>query len=305
MKYIVQSTAVWDTITVPQNEGVVNAPGGAGFYALAGMKVWDDDVLIVTGTGADYLRNFGNWYHRNAIKTDGLLTKDDKTPRTFVQYDALGERVEKASFGAEHYSKIEATPEEIEPFCKDCLGMYIFKNTDPCYWSGILPIKVKYGFQISWEIAADAAVFECLPAVRRIAEQVEMFSINMTEAQNLLSVNKLDDMIRGFLKWNVSLIYLRMGSRGVCVIKDGEVTLVPSVQSLDVVDTTGGGNSSTGGAFIGFCRGYDPEVIGAMGNVSASFCIEQWGTPDVMDVQLRMKAHKRLQDIIASRNKVE
>ena len=58
MKYIVQSTAVWDTIRFPGNDTPMDAPGGAGFYAMTGMKIWEDDIGIVTGAGEDYLEQF-------------------------------------------------------------------------------------------------------------------------------------------------------------------------------------------------------------------------------------------------------
>lgn len=299
MKYIVQSTAVWDTITVPGDDRSFDAPGGAGFYALAGMKVWEDDVLIVTGTGADYLPVFGDWYHRNALSTEGLFTKDQNTPRTVVRYDEDGERVEEPYFGAAHYKKIEATPEEIEPFCRDCVGMYVFKNLDPAYWEGMLALKAKYGFSILWEIAADAAIPENLSAIRSIVEQVEMFSINLTEARSMFAVKEVAELVRGFSEWSIPLIYLRMGSKGVCVIRNGIPVIVPSVPDARVVDATGGGNSSTGGAFIGFCRGCKPEEIGAMGNVAASFCIEQWGVPRSFDDALRAEAKRRMERIAA------
>ena len=299
MKYIVQSTAVWDTISVPGDDRFFDAPGGAGFYALAGMKVWDDDVLIVTGTGADYLPTFEDWYHRNALSTDGLLVKDQNTPRTVVRYDEEGERVEEPYFGADHYKKIEATPEEIEPFCKDCVGMYIFKNLDPVYWRGLLALKAKYNFSILWEIAADATVPENLGEIRKIAEQIDMFSINLTEARSMFAVSELSELIQNFTEWKIPLVYLRMGSKGVCVIQNGNAVIVPSVPNARVVDATGGGNSSTGGAFIGFCRDCTPEEIGAMGNVAASFCIEQWGAPACFDEVLRLEAKLRKEAVMS------
>lgn len=299
MKYIVQSTAVWDTISMPNDDRSFNAPGGAGFYALAGMKVWDDDVLIVTGTGADYLSTFGEWYAKNGLSTDGLLIKDQNTPRTMVRYDEMGERVEEPYFGADHYKKIEAVPEEIEAFCKDCTGMYVFKNLDPVYWQGLLELKKKYQFSILWEIAADVTTPENLAEIRKIAEQTEMFSTNLTEARNMFSVWELSELIEKFNEWKIPLVYLRMGSKGVCIIQNGEAVIVPSVPNARVVDATGGGNSSTGGAFIGFCRGYSPAEIGAMGNVSASFCIEQWGAPDCFDEKLHEEADIRKNAVIS------
>ena len=122
-----------------------------------------------------------------------------------------------------------------------------------------------------WEIAADAAEAGSCSRVREIAEQVDIFSINRTEALHLTQAHTPEEAVQALLRWQVPLIYLRLGSRGVCLLQNGRSVFVPSVPDLEVVDSTGGGNSSSGGALIGFCRGCSLEEIGAMGNVSSSF----------------------------------
>lgn len=299
MKYIVQSTAVWDIIYLPQSKNAMEAPGGAGFYALTGMKIWEDDVGIVSGIGADYLPKFGSWYQANHLPTNGMFIKDPHSPQTIVQYFPDGERTEKPVFGERHYQNIEAVPEEIAPFCKDAAGVYVFKNLSPSYWEAFLPLKRKYGFHLMWEIAADAALPENDAQVKRVAEQASVFSINRTEAMQLTRADSVNDAIEALKRWEVPLIYLRLGSKGTCLIQDGRTLFVPSVPDLNVVDSTGGGNSSSGGAFIGYCRGCSLEEIGAMGNVSASFCIEQWGVPALIGQELRQKAQERKNRVLA------
>lgn len=293
MKYIVQSTAVWDTIYLPGSKTAMNAPGGAGFYALCGMKVWEDDVLIVTGTGADYIINYRDWYQSNGLSINGLMSKDPYAPRTIVRYALDGERTETPCFGHEHYRNIEATPNEIEPYLKDVSGVYVFKNTAPAYWNGMLHLKKELHFPLMWEVAVDAAVPEQREMVRTIAECTDVFSINRTEALTMFATDDLSVAAERLAGWEIPLIYLRLGSEGVCLIGDGRQVFVPSIPDIKVVDSTGGGNSSSGGAMIGYCRGYSLEEIGAMGNVSASFCIGQWGGPARFDDVLRAEAERR------------
>ena len=141
MKYIAQSTAVWDTIFLPGMQEPIEAPGGAGFYAQVGMKVWEDDVGLVTGIGKDYLLHFQEWYQHNALSTQGLLVKDLHNPRTVIRYVLDGERTEEPVYGLEHYQKMEAAPEEIAHFCKGVSGMYVFKNTEQLYLEKLLTLK--------------------------------------------------------------------------------------------------------------------------------------------------------------------
>ncbi len=300
MKYIVQSTAVIDSIYLPGCERPMIAMGGAGFYALCGMKVWEDDITIVTGTGMDYLEEFNSWYRVNNISTEGLLVKDPQVPRTIVEYSSDGERVETPYYGSDHYQKTEATPTEIEPFLKGAGGVYIFKNTAPAYWNKMLEYKEELGFVLMWEVAADATVPEQRDAVRAIAEKTDVFSLNRTEALTMLDTDDISSAAKILATWDIPLVYLRLGRNGVLLLRGEENLFVPSVPELKVVDHTGGGNSSSGAALVGYCRGYSLGEIGAMGNVSASFCIGQWGAPNRFDEALRIEANRRKELVLST-----
>lgn len=302
MKYIAQSTAVWDAICRPDQTDVINAPGGAGFYALAGMKVWEDDVGLVTGIGADYLERFGSWYRTNRISTSGMIVRDAHTPRTIIRYREDGERLEEPAYGQDHYRKMEVTPVFLRPFGEKVCGVYVFKNIDMSYWKLFFDVKQTYGFAAMWEIAADAALPENRERVQQIAERLDILSINRTEALRLLGKTDLSDVVDIFRTWDVPLIYLRLGSKGVYLIGRGRGVYVPSLPGVAVVDPTGGGNSSSGGALVGYCRGCSLEEIGAMGNVSASFCIAQWGVPKFFDDDLHKEAEKRKRRVLSSCN---
>ena len=298
MRYLVQSTAVWDTIRIPGRPESVDAPGGAGFYALAGIKVWEDSVGLVTGIGEDYFPRFGNWYLRNRIAIDGMSVRDKHTPRTIVHYRSDGARTEEPVYGAAHYHKMEARTEDLAPFCGDARGVYVFKNADPSYWKSFLALKRRYGFTAMWEISADAATPENRGVVQQIAEAVDNLSINRGEAVSLLGKERVEDAIADIRSWDVPLIYLRLGSAGVCLLSKGQSVYVPSVPGITAADATGGGNSSSGGALVGYCRGCSLKEIGAMGNVSASFCIGQWGAPADFDETLRREARKRAEAVL-------
>ena len=298
MQFIALSTAVTDRIQLADGTRLEPLPGGAGIYALAGMRIWADDVGIVTGVGADYLDHYGEWYGLNGITTAGLIEKDAHTPVTEVVYDADGERNETPVYGRAHYHAVEATPEDLEQFCQNAQGVYIFRNNDPSFWERIFRLKARYGFQIVWEVAANAATLDFSEQTLAIAKRVDMLSINRTESMRLMRVDTFDAVLAEFRLWQRPLVYLRNGADGCYVIREGRVCHVPSVENATAVDVTGGGNSSTGGAFIGFCKGFRLEKIGAMGNVSASFCIAQHGVPRLLDAGMRAEAKKRMDHIL-------
>ena len=103
MDYIIASTVVTDEIRFADKKTVVKKAGGAGIYALCGIRLWCSSVMPVTGVGRDYGELFGDWYQKNHISMEGLIEKDEKTPYNIIQYFEDGERSETALYGADHY----------------------------------------------------------------------------------------------------------------------------------------------------------------------------------------------------------
>lgn len=323
MDYIIASTVVTDEIRFADKKTVKKKAGGAGIYALCGIRLWCDSVMPVTGVGKDYAEIFGEWFKKNHISMDGLIEKDEKTPYNVIRYFEDGERSETALYGADHYRKIEVLPKELEPYFQTAKGIYIFKNASPEFWNRILPI-MESSFQtrsraaaVMWEIASDSTCPECLEEVRRITGNVDIFSINLTEARNLFSIESLDEVIEKFREWmdspaqsvqrdmdspspsarqnHLQMIFLRRGSKGAVMITQEETVYVPTVDHVNVVDPTGGGNSSSGAVLYGWCSGHTPEECGLMGSISAAMCLEQYGVPDEIGMEKREAAQRLLE----------
>lgn len=293
MKYGVVSAVVTDEIHFADGSVKV-VPGGAGIYALCGIRLWQDDVEIMTGIGEDYLKMHGAWYEANHLTTEGLKVKGPKSPYTVIQYYEDGERDETPRYGLEHFQKMETTSEELAPHFAEMDGIYIFKNTSQEFWGPVLEAKKGTACKVMWEIAADAAYQENLAAVEKIAAQVEAFSINMTEAKKLFGTEDRAQIISKLQSWGLELVFLRQGARGAVMITPESAVEVPSQPDVNVVDSTGGGNSSTGAVLCGLVEGYDAETCGVMGSISAAMCISQYGVPKEITSDMRVKALKKI-----------
>lgn len=294
MDYIVASTAVTDEIRFPDGKRAEKVAGGAGIYALCGMKLWSDSVLLATGVGADYESIYGDWYGKNQISMDGLIIKDHKTPHTVIQYFEDGERTETPLYGPDHYKKIEIMPEELAPYFKTAKGIYIFKNESPVFWEKILKMKQSSSAVVMWEIANDATCLEKKDQVKEIAQHLDILSINMTEARALLGLEEKEEIIRELQAWKMKLIFLRQGAKGAVMITPEETVEVPSCRDVTVADPTGGGNSSSGAVLCGYCEGYSPADCGKMGSISAAMCISQYGVPEKIQSEEREEAFRKL-----------
>lgn len=293
-QFVIASTAVTDEIRFADGKHVKKVAGGAGIYALCGARLWEDEVLLVTGVGADYQELYGEWYRSNGLSMDGLIVKTDKTPHNIIQYFPDGERTETPLYGQEHYDRVVLPAEALKPYFSTAKGIYIFRNSQPDYWNTILQYKENSSATVMWEIASDAAYEENKEAVKSIARKLEILSINQTEASRLLGTTDLLDMIREFQTWGLPLVFLRRGSKGAVMITPAQVTEVPCAKGITVVDPTGGGNSSSGAVLCGFCRGRSLEECAWMGNLAAAMCLGQYGVPPRIGEAQRTAAEKQL-----------
>lgn len=290
MKYIVASTAVTDEIHFADGKRVETVAGGAGVYALCGIKLWSDDVMLVTGVGADFPSIYGEWYKNNNISMDGFIEKDAKTPHTVIQYFADGEREEMPRYGAEHYKKIETVPEDLKPYFETASGIYIFKNSNPDFWKEIIKYKENSDSKVMWEIGCDATYPENYENVKKIARHMDIFSINLTESKHMMKKDNIEEIIKEYQDFQIPLVFLRRGAEGAIMITPNEAIIVPSQKNVKVVDPTGGGNSSSGAVLYGFCEGYSPLMCGKMGSISAAMCISQYGVPNRITSEMRQEA---------------
>ena len=92
-------------------------------------------------------------------------------------------------------------------------------------------------------------------------------------------------------------VYFRRGSQGGNILAGGQVYTCGTAHDVHVVDTTGGGNSSSAAVLYAYCEGYEPKMAAAMGSAAAAVIISQFGVPDIMDettTKNAMEAAKRL-----------
>lgn len=291
MKYLIGSSVSTDEIQFHNHAGAGKMLGGAGFYAYAGLRVWDDEVLMLSGIGSEYLAWHGQWYRDNGLSVDGFVVRSEKTPITHITYFADGDRVDRPDMGLAEFRRLDATIEEIEQWCDgDTKGVYVFKHMDTAFMERLIQLRDKYGFKLMWEIAEDAAI----PANRAVIESylpfIDVFSINRKEAAALFETTDVQRITKLFQELTDHWVFFRQGALGAYMIAQGKTYFAPSVRDAEVVDPTGGGNSSSGGVLYACCEGMDPLMATVIGNVTASLIIRQYGPPERYDAELRNNA---------------
>lgn len=295
-EYIAASTVVTDNIWLPGGVHAGRFPGGAGIYALSGLSLWSGDVLLVTGRGTDFEQQCADWFQRNHCSVRGLLRREEPTPVTVVQYDSSGRRTDQPLYGWEHYRKMEASASEIIAAVDETTkGVYVFQEIPPGYWEELFSAKAEHHFALEWELNDTALCPPKKSAVRNIAEQCDILSLNLAEARVLLEETRPEAVVDKLLLWDIPLIYLRMGEKGAVILRNGTAVRVPSIP-VSAVDPTGAGNASSAAVLYGYCEGFDAPGCGLLGNLSAGECIRQYGPPELLAAS-RERAVRRLREL--------
>ena len=278
LDYVVISNIIGDDLYLPNGEQKLGLLGGAGTYAAAGIRLWSDHVGIVSGVGSDFETRYGGWFQQNQIDTQGLIIRDTYTPRSWVTYETEDARTETPQFGQDHFLQMEVNMLDIPEPYHEAHGLYIFRDENSKFWDGVFAYQKQYRPTIIWEIHAHAADTRNWGQVAEILSEIDLFSINLSEAQALCQLTDPNAIVDKLRMTGVTGIAIRLGSRGTLVADSFQVSHIPPYAPVQVVDVTGAGNAFTGGMLVGYCEN-DGDIVtaGRCGTVSASFMLEQFG----------------------------
>lgn len=304
--YIAAGNVMVDTVIHDDGGDSGIHMGGPAFFALTGMKLWTDNCTLRSNVGRDFDGYYGEWFRDNGVSTDLIAVKAEHCNHTILRYLPDGNYKGESKYGVQNMGYLKTTPEDLTRYCKDAKGVYIAQDTDTVVWSQFLEVKRKLGFQMEWEIETRWAIPERLSAIEWIAKQVEVFSLNLTEARAMfgLGEDKDREIIDRLASWGVPLIYLRAGKKGGYTIAGGSSWFIPSVGLDESVDPTGCGNNSSGAILYAFCEGYDPILCGIMAAISAYYNALQYGVYLKFTEEDRKKALAMAQHLRANYREV-
>jgi len=307
MKFVAIGNTMRDSVA--QADGTITAShmGGPSPFAYAGIRVWCDDVQMLTGVGLDHDDYFGEWIRENNICTDGIVKVAEKTHNFVLYYNEDGSYdashgMDKDAFAYE-IGAMEMRPAQFEEYTKDAECCYFFYDCENIvFWNQIAEIKKKYGWQMMWEMSGTSAYPERLPRIKQIIKDlnIEMFSMNFNECKRLFGCETREEAIAQLKTMGARFVFLRDGSNGSYAIEGDKHWHIPSVRSETSVDPTGCGNTSTGTAMYGYYVTKDPIMACIMANISAGYNAAQYGLIPHFDAEMRADAQKRAAEMRAA-----
>lgn len=273
--------------------------GGPAVFAYTGIKLWTDNVKLLSNVGKDLFESFSEWLAGNDVDLDYLRPIFETTTVSDLEYledgtyqSAIYEKIDQL-LKMENLGFMKVHPWQIEEYCKNnnLDGLYIAQNNDAVFWDEIYRLKNKYDFKVMWEIEEAISHKEQVDKFYNVLKAVDIFSINIEEAQNLFGIKDEKEVIRKISQLDVDATVFRVGARGLYTISKDQCLFHPSIVKDGVIDATGSGNSSTASALYSYVEQDDLVMIGTKSNIASSVNLKHFGAVEKIK-QYRDEAEK-------------
>lgn len=294
MRYIIAASVSTDDVYQSDGTFYEHVMGGAGFYALCGVRLYTEDVVITGGVGPSYFKMHNDWYVRNRIHTEGLVVRCEDAVTT-VDYRKEDDRTDTPSIGLWEFRKRDPNIEEVSRFFDfGTKGIYTFRHYDEVFLNEIKYLKTIHDFSFMWEISEDACSMENRKGIEDALSFVDIFSINRHELCLLYGVEDEEEAISHLMKRLKHIAYVRRGKDGAVVLdgKNETISYVSPCLSRKIVDTTGCGNASSGAFLYGIGEGYSLKKAASLASVAASYVLSQFGPPQTFNKTITAEAEK-------------
>jgi sugar/nucleoside kinase (ribokinase family) len=278
---VVISNIIIDDIVLADGARRSSVLGGAATYSAIGAASWWPQVAIVAGVGRDLDELTGGRLARLGLRDEGLLVRDPHTIRNHLVYLANGERTETPALGVEHFARMQTTPDDVPEGLLPAAGTYFFRDVSPRFWQCYARRRAQLGTTL-WEWQAGEATPSAWPSVRALLPTVDMFSLTLSEARDLLDLQEPEDITNQLLLAGANIVVLRMGAAGA-LIADRRRRLRLQPPASRVVDVTGAGNAFCGGFLAGWCNAQDLEGAARAAAAAAARTLLDYGPPDRID----------------------
>jgi len=293
MKYAAVGAVITNKILYIDGSTVEDILGGV-VYAAEGLRLWQDDVGIISNVGEDYDKYYGQWMRDNNFSYKGINTVTKHCAYTCVEYHPDGTWHEYSILDdPSHHDGslgiVSVDPEQLtDELCAGLKGINLELGLNEKMLRKAREMGDKHGFKVMWEISTSKCKPENLEKVKELVKLVDSFSINGPETCELFGVETEEECIEKLKELNVPFILFRVGTKGLYSIADGKHYFVPCRRwNGEPMDPTGCGNSSTGTGGMAFAEGYHPLMCGIMANLTAHYNVRQYGPVLNMTKELR------------------
>lgn len=293
--YFALTQLIIDDVYLPDGTKRLDQLGG-GVYPVAGLRIFAPHTGFCFCEGMDFQSKFEGWFLDNNIDL-ARVPRQALSTHVRINYFPDGEREEVLLPGVGEHRLMLPEINEIPERYGQCKGLYFYKDCEADYWQNAIDYFSRHQTIVVWELGRRSTFPEYYHDISRYLNYVELFSVNLSEGMRICRLDKPVDIVRHFHSMGARVLLLRMGAQGSLVSDGKSVWHIPAV-ATSVIDVTGGGNASTGGFLAGWCESEgDIRYAGLCSSVAASFIINQYGVPNLINDDLMREALERISSL--------
>jgi sugar/nucleoside kinase (ribokinase family) len=293
--FIAIGSIIIDDIVLPDGRTFMGTLGGGMTHAAMGMKVWADQVRLISTIGNDFPED-QQVKISELFDIQGVLHRDWTNTRAWQLFEEDGQRTEVFRTPIDRLFDSTPRPDEVPLELLTAEGVYLQAGTAEEFYPWVERLRKAGCKFILWEPWELFTKPENWAIYQDMAELVDAVSPNLEEARTLTGKREPYELVRCLLE-SAPVVALRMGAKGSLVAqKDGPVYQVSIVPVPKIVDVTGAGNAYCGGLVVGLATMDNLVEAARYAAVSASLALGQFGAVYPL-AGVRELAHQRIPQV--------
>jgi sugar/nucleoside kinase (ribokinase family) len=268
-----------DDIVLPNNTCHRQVIGGGALYSAIGARIWHDCVGIHSVMGEKYIRTVTNEISQCGLDIAGLNSIGGSGLELWILHETETEKQQVPKLTSSTAQEMDSGRRLMpEAYCGS-RGFHIAPQTPA---SSIANVRYLSSFAskpiITLDILADTYIDANQYLDLSFLESITAFIPSREEVDRIWHPVDLSEWIQEQAATHNRCIAVKLGGMGslVCEGPHSSVLHVPAL-SVEVLDTTGAGDSYCGGFLAGLVAGRPVVECAVMGTVSASFVVQACG----------------------------
>ncbi len=268
-----------DDIVLPDATCRKQVIGGGALYSAIGAQIWHDRVGIHSVTGAKYLKNVTNKIRERGLDVVGLNSIAGSGLELWILHETETEKQQVPKLTSSTAQEMDSGRKPLPETYRESRGFHIAPQTPA---SSLANVKYLSAFAsepiITLDILADSYIDASQYLDLSFLESITAFIPSQEEVFRIWHPANLSVWIQEQAAAYNRCIAVKLGGKGslICQGPHAPVLHVPAL-GVNVLDTTGAGDSYCGGFLAGLVAGRPVEECAVMGTVSASFVVQACG----------------------------
>lgn len=297
MSLLIVGTVAFDELITPFGESG-KIIGGSATYASLSAANFCKDISIVSIIGEDFPESKLALMRERGIDTSGI--ERVKGAKTFFWKGKYHNDMNSRD-SLETQLNVLADFEPVVPEKARESEYLMLGNLTPAVQMSVLKQMKKRPKLVIMD-TMNFWMDEAMPELKEVLKEVDLLTINDEEARQLSGEHSLVKAAQAIFTMGPKYLIIKKGEHGALLFHGDNIFFAPALPLEDVFDPTGAGDTFAGG-FIGHVTDSEEISFESMkrgiiyGSAMASFCVEKFGTQQLVDLN-RQDLHKRVMQFI-------